>query len=217
MNTIVDRLDSLSSSQAPGTRALDAVVLSETASRIFANAEVTAWVTAAQNGDRQAFENLVARFEASVQANAYRRLGNWEEAVDLSQDVFFQAFRRLDQLLVPEAFGGWLKTMTVRMCINRSSRRRKPIAIEQETLEATCVVECDPLDVVLASERCEQLNEGLQRLSKMDRQTLEAFYMRGQSLIEMADAFDAPIGTIKRRLHTARKRLATLVDELQAV
>jgi len=217
MNTTIDRLDVLSSAQVPATRVLNAAVLNETVSRSFANAEVTAWVVAAQNGDRQAFENLVARFEGSVQANAYRRLGNWEEAVDLSQDVFLQAFRRLDQLLVPEAFGGWLKTMTVRMCINRSSRRRKPIAIEQELLEATCVVDCDPLDVVLASERCAQLNEGMQRLSMMDRQTLEAFYMRGQSLIEMADAFDAPIGTIKRRLHTARKRLATLVDELQAV
>jgi len=196
---------------------LEVAALSETASRSFANAEVTAWVVAAQNGDRQAFENLVARFEGSVQANACRRLGNWEEAVDLSQDVFFQAFRRLDQLKVPEAFGGWLKTMTVRMCINRSSRRRKPIAIEQEILDATCFVDCDPLEGVLASERRDQLNDGLQRLSEMDRRTLEAFYLRGESLIEMADSFDAPIGTIKRRLHTARKRLATLVDDMQAV
>ena len=48
----------------------------------------------------------------------------------------------------------------------------------------------------------------------MDRETLDAFYVRGQSLIEMADEFDAPIGTIKRRQHTARKRLAKEVEEL---
>ena len=51
----------------------------------------------------------------------------------------------------------------------------------------------------------------------MDRETLEAFYVEGQSLLEMADVFGAPLGTIKRRLHTARKRLAKEVDELAAV
>ena len=55
------------------------------------------------------------------------------------------------------------------------------------------------------------------RLRKMDRETLEAFYVRGQSLAEMAKAFDAPIGTIKRRLHVARKRLAEEVSELATV
>jgi len=212
MNTTIEKVNNSS-----GAGTLEVTALNETASRSFANNEVTAWVIAAQNGDRQAFESLVARFEASVQANACRRLGNWDEAVDLSQDVFLQAFRRLNQLKVPEAFGGWLKTMTVRMCINRSSRRRTPVAIEQEILDATCFVDSDPLDGVLARERRDQLNNGLQKLSEMDRQTLEAFYLRGESLIEMADSFEAPIGTIKRRLHTARKRLATLVDDMQAV
>jgi RNA polymerase sigma-70 factor (ECF subfamily) len=48
----------------------------------------------------------------------------------------------------------------------------------------------------------------LDRLGDLDRETLEAFYVRGQSLIEMSDEFSSPIGTIKRRLHVARKRLA---------
>ncbi|MEM8913744.1 MAG: sigma-70 family RNA polymerase sigma factor, partial [Planctomycetota bacterium] len=42
----------------------------------------------------------------------------------------------------------------------------------------------------------------------LDQQTLDAFYLRGQTLVQMSQQFDAPIGTIKRRLHTARKRLA---------
>ena len=42
----------------------------------------------------------------------------------------------------------------------------------------------------------------------MDRETLVAFYVNGQSLVEMSDRFDSPVGTIKRRLHVARKRLA---------
>ncbi len=48
----------------------------------------------------------------------------------------------------------------------------------------------------------------------MDRDTLVAFYVRGQSLIEMSHHFDAPVGTIKRRLHVARKRLAKEIEHL---
>jgi RNA polymerase sigma-70 factor (ECF subfamily) len=46
---------------------------------------------------------------------------------------------------------------------------------------------------------------------------LVAFYLRGQSLVEMSDEFAAPVGTIKRRLHMARKRLARELECLQAV
>ncbi|MFO0910601.1 MAG: sigma-70 family RNA polymerase sigma factor [Isosphaeraceae bacterium] len=45
------------------------------------------------------------------------------------------------------------------------------------------------------------------RPGRLDRETLVAFYIHGQSLIEMADQLDVPLGTVKRRLHTARKRL----------
>jgi RNA polymerase sigma-70 factor (ECF subfamily) len=51
----------------------------------------------------------------------------------------------------------------------------------------------------------------------LDRSTLVAFYVDGRSLNEMSDDFAAPIGTIKRRLHVARKRLAKEVEELVAV
>ena len=46
------------------------------------------------------------------------------------------------------------------------------------------------------------------RLRKLDRQTLKSFYVEGRSLKEMCDEFKAPVGTIKRRLHVARQRLA---------
>jgi RNA polymerase sigma-70 factor (ECF subfamily) len=46
---------------------------------------------------------------------------------------------------------------------------------------------------------------------------LVAFYLHGQSLVEMSDEFEAPVGTIKRRLHVARKRLAKELECLQAV
>ncbi|HYW80125.1 MAG TPA: sigma factor-like helix-turn-helix DNA-binding protein, partial [Thermoguttaceae bacterium] len=55
------------------------------------------------------------------------------------------------------------------------------------------------------------------RLRAMDRDTLVAFYFHGRSLIEMSEKFDSPVGTIKRRLHTARKRLAEELESLATV
>ena len=74
-----------------------------------------------------------------------------------------------------------------------------------------------PLAEALANERAQAVRAGLRRLRPLDRETLEAFYVRGQSLIEMADEFDAPIGTIKRRLHVARKRLASELATCSAI
>ncbi len=99
------------------------------------------------------------------------------------------------------------------MAINRIQRRDPDIATEQETLDASCIDRNTPLDRVLSSEASGRVHEGLARLRRMDRETLHAFYVEGRSLVEMSDQFEAPVGTIKRRLHVARKRLAKELDE----
>jgi RNA polymerase sigma-70 factor (ECF subfamily) len=168
----------------------------------------------AQAGDRAAFGELARRFEGMVYAIAFRRLGNHSEAQELCQEVLVKAMTKLDQLQVPAAFGGWLRSITVRMAINRQVRQAPAIATEPQTLEATCVESTTPLDRALTNERAAQVRGGLARLGKLDRNTLEAFYFRGQSLAQMSQSFEAPVGTIKRRLHVARKRLA---QHLEAV
>ena len=176
--------------------------------------ETTNLVLRAQNGDRSAFGELFERFERTVFAIAVRRLRHFEEAEELVQDVFVQAITKLDQLREPERFGGWLRSITHRMAINRLVRRRPDLATEPDLLEATCVESVTPLSVVLTGERSSQVRAGLKRLRDLDRQTLVAFYVKGQSLNEMSSEFEAPLGTIKRRLHVARKRLAKEVEPM---
>jgi RNA polymerase sigma-70 factor, ECF subfamily len=176
--------------------------------------ELIRLVAAAQRGDREAFGELFVRFEKHVLAIALRRIGDYGEAQELTQDVFIQAMKKLDQLRVPEAFPGWLRSIANRMAINHLVRQRGDLAIEQEALEATCVERETPLAVALAAERKTSVRKGLAKLGRLDRQTLVAFYVKGKSIDEMAGDFDAPEGTIKRRLHVARKRLAKQVAEL---
>ena len=169
----------------------------------------------AQDGDRSAFGQLVEQYQRTVYAVCLARLGNASEASELTQDVFLHVMNRLDQVREPERFAGWLRQVAARMAINRVTRRVPPPSVESEILEgaASSMHRDDPLEGLISRERASRLWEGLGRLKPLDRETLVAFYIHGQSLIEMSDRLDAPVGTIKRRLHTARKRLKA---ELQA-
>lgn len=177
--------------------------------------EIAELVVRAQEGDSRAFDALVRKFESSVFAVALRRLRNRTEAAELTQDVFFQAYRKLQQLREPERFAGWLKRITVRMAINRAVRRPPENAQDPHVLGARDCPRETPLEELLTGERSAQLWGGLKRLRELDRKTLVAFYFEGQTLIEMSDRFASPVGTIKRRLHTARIRLREELAHLQ--
>jgi RNA polymerase sigma-70 factor (ECF subfamily) len=179
-------------------------------------ATVAELVLAAQAGDRTAFGELVERFQQAVFHTALRKTGDVVEAQELVQDVFVQALRKIGQLRTPEAFGGWLRSIASRRAINRAVRRRAVQPIENEVLDAACVESQNPLNDALQKERARHVRAGLRRLKALDRHTLVAFYVEGQSLAEMSSKFASPIGTIKRRLHTARKRLAAELGEFAA-
>ena len=178
------------------------------------NTELTLLVRAAQRGDRRAFDQLVTRFERAVYTVVFRRLANHAEAQEVCQEVFIQALRKLDQLRDPRCFGGWLRSIAGRMAINRAIRRGPVTPTDSDLLDARCVEHETPLGAALAREREDQVRLGLGRLRALDRDTLVAFYFQGHSLVEMSRQFDSPVGTIKRRLHTARKRLAKELEAL---
>ena len=174
-------------------------------------------VRAAQAGERDAFGELFERYRGGIVALALRRVRNADEAEELAQDVFIQAMQKIDQLRVPEAFGGWLRQIVHRMAINRATRTRHALPCDPETLEATCLAADSPEDTVQDREQAAAVRDSIDRLGLLDQQTLTAFYLQSKTLIEMSDEFDAPVGTIKRRLHVARKRLAKEMDFLQTV
>ena len=169
--------------------------------------EVTNLVERAQAGDRPAFGELVERFQPTVYAMALARLRNPNEAQELAQEVFVHVMTRLVQLRDPQCFAGWLRQITVRMAINRLTRRGPLQGVEPEVLEQTQASDAGPLDELVRSESRAEVWDGLERLKPVDRATLVSFYINGRTLKQMSREFETPIGTIKRRLHVARNRL----------
>jgi RNA polymerase sigma-70 factor (ECF subfamily) len=172
--------------------------------------DISTLVIRAQRGDRDAYGELAEQFRPSVYAMALARLSDPNEAQELTQDVLVHAFVKLGQLRHAAAFPGWLRQITARMAVNRVLRRNtRGIGGDAGTpgLDTAPARTPSPVENLINREEAAQVRAGLDRLNPMDRETLVAFYFRGQSLDQISREVDAPIGTIKRRLHVARNRL----------
>ena len=178
--------------------------------------EITVLVDRAKTGDREAYGELVIRFQNSVYAMALSRVRDPLEAQELAQDVFVHAMRKLPQLRDARCFAGWLRRITARMAINRLTRRGPLFGADPELLDGVQAKNRTAEENFAVGEAIDQLKKGLVELKALDRATLEAFYLRGRSLKQMAREFDVPTGTIKRRLHVARLRLKEVLQGIDS-
>jgi len=174
--------------------------------------EILILIDQARTGDRQAYGKLVERFFPAVHAVALARLRDPHEAAELTQDVFVHAMGKITQLRDPHCFVGWLRQIAVRMAINRLTRKGHLHGSDPDMIQNAPDRDTGALDSLVRTEERQGVWKGLDRLKALDRATLVAFYFRGQTLEQMAEDFDAPVGTIKRRLHVARHRLRTELE-----
>ena len=100
------------------------------------------------SGDKHAFGILVKKYQKSVHALAWRKIGDFHIAEEITQDTFLQAHKKLASLKNPSQFAGWLYVITDRLC--RSwFRKRKPVEMQsleitgEETLEETAYANYD--------------------------------------------------------------------------
>ncbi len=181
--------------------------------------ELVDLVSRAQEGDREAFGELFMRFERHVLAIAIRRLGNFVEAQELAQDVFVQALMKIGQLRQPEAFAAWLRSITNRMAINTVMRKNHHEVPFGEVMDDFSAIDVrTPLQDVEEEEDAMHVRAALDTLVH-DRRTAELFYIHGKSLNSIVEILSVeknesvPLGTVKRQLHTARKRVAKVLTE----
>ena len=166
----------------------------------------------ARAGDRTAYGELVRRFRPAIYNVLLTWLHDPAEADDVAQEVFLHSMRKIGQLRDARCFRAWLRQIAVRLALNRLNRRR-PVSSLNHTRQALLPGSGEePLDEIVRAEEQGKVHEGLSRLKPLDRAMLEAFYLRSRSLREMSEEFDVPLGTVKRRLHTARLRLRQLLE-----
>ena len=106
--------------------------------------DIKTLVEKAQMGDRAAYGELIERFQPTVYAIALSRLRNPAEAQELTQEVFLHGMKKLPQLRDAQCFAGWLRQITVRMAINRLTRRGPFQGVDHDVLEQASGVAAKP-------------------------------------------------------------------------
>ncbi|MCS7238459.1 MAG: sigma-70 family RNA polymerase sigma factor [Thermoguttaceae bacterium] len=183
--------------------------------------EVERLASAAKEGNRAAWEGLVARFYNFVYNQIYRLVRDHNVAEDLTQETFLRAFERIGQLRSGRVFAAWLSTLTRRI-VSYYRRAQRRWAFEQPHADgfrsATCQLSADtPMKYLEEREIAELIRRLVAAMHWVDRQTIEQFYFSGRTLGEMSQQFGCPVGTLKRRLHTARCRLGKQLRQLGLV
>src|SRR3954468_22844250 len=130
--------------------------------------EITFLVERAKVGDREAYGELVARFQGSVYAMALTRVRDPLEAQELAQDVFVHAMRKLPQLRDPRCFAGWLRRICARMASNPLTRRGVLVGAATALLDAVPARARAAEDEYAVGEAVGQLKVGLARLKPLD-------------------------------------------------
>jgi RNA polymerase sigma-70 factor, ECF subfamily len=172
-----------------------------------------ALVVAARAGESWAQEALFVRHGKYALGLSHRLLAHAEEAEDLAQDAFVQAFTRLGSLKNPQAFAAWLGRIVVHTAHKRLRRRRLLARLglaHAEPIDPDALVSPNaPADVASDLKRLYAVLNGL---SAQERIALVLRRVEGMELSEIAEQMDVSLATVKRRLAAAEGRMNELRD-----
>ena len=171
------------------------------------------------SGDDAAFGILVEKYQKSVHALVWRKIGDYHYAEDIVQDAFLQAYKKLSTLKDPNQFAGWLYVIANRLCIDwvrkqKSIRKRKPAmqSLEdtrrEEIEESSYKHYISEQQVTERTEYCHKLVQKLlEKLPENERTVVTLYYLDEMSTKEISKFLGVSANTIVSRLHRARKRL----------
>ena len=164
-------------------------------------------------GDENAFVSLVKKYQKQVHALAWRKIGDFHIAEEITQDTFLKVYQKLSTLKDPNQFSGWLYVIATNQC--RAWLRKK--RIETESLEDTdiALVEGGAYSRYVADEHAKATVEAqrevvkklLAKLKESERTVMTLHYFGNMTCEEISRFLGVSTSTIKLRLHRARQRL----------
>jgi RNA polymerase sigma-70 factor (ECF subfamily) len=172
-----------------------------------------------EHGDRQAFEELVRRYEKELYGYLRNYLGDAEMAEDVFQQTFLQLHLKCDQFEPGRRVRPWLYTIATNQAIDarRRNRRHQMASLDRrgspEQEDAAALVkllgsdEPGPAQRTEWAERSDEVRRAVDELPEPIRQVVMLVYFQGLKYREAAEALDIPVGTVKSRLHAAIGKL----------
>ena len=174
------------------------------------------------SGDEGAFTTLVKKYQKSVHALAWRKVGDFHTAEELTQDAFLKAYQKLGTLKNPNQFAGWLYVIADRLCIAWHRKQKS----QMESLETTSEEEIDmssyrhyedeQREEASTEHRQRYIRSLLEKLPESERTVVTLHYLGEMTTKEISKFLGVSVNTIKSRLQRARNRLKeqeTMIQE----
>ena len=166
-------------------------------------------------GDQPAFAFLVDKYKEVVHAYAYRKVGDYQEAEDITQEVFIKAYRKLAQLKWPHRFRSWLYTIVSNEC--KMWLRKRPNGGEQEvSWEDVPAVELNELAMRSHGDEDIELTvkSAIEALPDDRQLAVSLYYMSNLSVREIASFMGVSPNSVRIKLHRARKQLGERLEKM---
>ena len=160
-------------------------------------------------GDVAAFEPLVRRYERILFRVAFRLTGEYEDARDVTQNVFVKAFEQLHRYDGKRRFFSWIYRIAVNESLNLRRSSRPQEALTEHLAGADR--QAGPFDAFAQSEARSRIDRAMAHLSFEYREVIALRHFGDLSYDQMAEAIGVPEKTVKSRLFSARQKLAGLL------
>lgn len=162
-----------------------------------------------KEGDMKAFEQLFELYKRSAKQLAYMITGSLADSEDVVQEAFIQCYRKISQLKELPLFQSWFYRILTRIAW-KYCKYHKEVQPVEKIAEAD-IMEGIPAnsaaDRILKNEESELLYRAISRLDKKQRTVIVLYYYNDLPLKEISLIMGCSEGTVKSRLHTARKNL----------
>ena len=165
------------------------------------------------SGDDVAFETLVQKYQGSIHALAWRKIGDFHIAEEITQDTFLQVYKNLSQLRNPNQLLGWMYVIANRLCLKWLEKNKSVM----QSLEDTPVEEierasythhvAEQRETEHAEHRHELVKKLLAKLPESERTVVTLYYLGKMTTKEISKFLGVSVNTITSRLQRARKRL----------
>lgn len=181
-------------------------------------------IARSQHGDREAFGELVERYQSKVFNLAYRLLNDADEAADVSQEAFVRIYRGIERFHGGSQLGTWIYRIVHNLCLDElKKKRRRPQVVADPAdddgdggdslLDRMPDESAEPQGRIMTGETQRLVRAAIARLKPHHRDVLVLYDLMGHSYNEVADLLGTNVGTIKSRLNRARLALAKELED----
>lgn len=169
-------------------------------------------VAQAKAGDSDSWDQLFKRYQLPLYVYVFELVGHEQASLDIVQETFISAARHIATLHEESRFGSWLFGIAHQKCLQQWRRKKRDEMLFEESIEAPFDYAEAPFDALIREEQEAELMELLHQLPLPQRSVLLLHFLENFSLEDIALITKAQLGTVKSRIHYAKRALRKLLS-----